>query len=222
MVVLKRIVDTVNRIFARLQSNLQLMSSIRIEHPLYFYASLFAALGISLASVYLIYRDHIYVSKEKKLVPDDDLEYLGDGKDFFGQAKDDQRAEGKTDKYAWRQSDEEIELFVYLPNDEEGLVGKRDISVEIRPGWLSVSVKKNLLLNDKLCGEVISSDSSWQILDDHDSLGRRIWITLFKRQVTETKDYWPGVLVNDVKPPVHTIDSADAINKAIADIKKRK
>jgi hypothetical protein len=216
--------DILRLLSARLRSNLHMMNNIRIENPYYFYASFAAALGVALISAYLIYRDHVYVSNEKKPpATDDDMEFLGDGKDFFGK-QENQHAEGETEKYAWRQTDEELELFVFLPKGQTMPVGKRDIVVKIQPQSLFVSVKDEVIINDKLCGEVVSSDSSWQIVDDQDRMGRTIllWITLFKRQATEPKDYWPGILVKDVKPLVHVIDSEDAINKAIADIKKRK
>jgi CS domain len=156
--------------------------------------------GLAVAvTFYLIYKDHIrepdhqdeQVNEEK--FPD--LDDHSRDNDSLSSLDPDMRgrpspySQGKTDKYSFSQTDSEME--VYVPLDLSS-VAKRDVQVLLCAGRVTLTVRGEVVLAGKLWADIVPLESNWQILDEGEK--KTVWISLYKRNRTDEKEYWRDVL----------------------------
>lgn len=107
---------------------------------------------------------------------------------------DDSIVYGSTETYDWSQSKTEMEVFV--PNLPSSLRAK-DISVSITAREIAVSLEGEEKLKGRLYAEVIPDECSWQVEDETNSDGRKLWISLYKKVPTLQNKMWPCVIEGD-------------------------
>lgn len=109
-----------------------------------------------------------------------------------------QRVSGVGRGHRWEETAADMEVEVDLPD----ALGKGDLLVEIRPGWLSVrTVLGGVLLEGALQGRVVPSVSSWAIAEADPAAGvllRRLQLSLSKGH--GSRDIWATVLLREDSP----------------------
>lgn len=122
---------------------------------------------------------------------------------------------GRTSRYIFYQTDEEIELFVFVPR----ATARADVTVSIRPNSLTVALKNvpggPIIDNGKFYRLVDHRECHWQLdeLPDQQTLepgnydtancvgGRGdqkcVWIILKKKERTQRSGHWKCVCVGD-------------------------
>ena len=98
---------------------------------------------------------------------------------------------GATSRYTWKQNDQEIDIFIPLSNN----INRSDIKVEIKTYFIKVHIAGMKVLDDRFKAAVTPDDCNWQI-DDWEGT-RRLWITVSKKEITSSNEYWKYVLVDD-------------------------
>ena len=151
---------------------------------------------------------------------------VGSASDSNGDPLAENWSSGKTDKYEWKQSDAEMEVFLDISeyesagDDAKGRLTKSDVSVDIRPASLKVSIRGTTLLDDQFYEAVDPDECNWQFdrggsnkSGEEGVAGTKLWLSLYKAVPTARKDYWRCVLEKDRKvattasgAPVHMID----------------
>lgn len=103
---------------------------------------------------------------------------------------------GTTPRYSWKQSEQEIDLFLNIEEYKSGSVLTSDIIVDIKANFIVVSIAGETVLNDTFFAAVIPSECNWQIEETVEG-ARRLWISLFKRISTNKQSYWKCILLED-------------------------
>lgn len=138
---------------------------------------------------------------------------------------DDRPIVGKTDRYEWTQTNEEIE--VYIPLSKYGdSISSREVNVTIGTYKFSVVVRREVIFTEEFSHAVKVDDSCWMI--DNNTIGDpHIWLTLTKSQPTVRNQHWkslfkggPEINVGKLGPPVHAFDvnDKDSIRNAMKSV----
>ena len=147
----------------------------------------------------------------------------GDGGSFdpatlFGPGQDPDGFGGKTDRYTWTQTDEEVE--VYVPVDAE--TTKKQVACQFRSGSLRLSVGDQVLIDGNTCKTIDPEECTWQLERGSDET--KVWITLVKKEPTSKNQHWQCVVLGDAEidplkfgPRVMTVDAnnPDSIAAAV-------
>jgi CS domain len=103
---------------------------------------------------------------------------------------------GSTPRYSWKQSEQEIDIFLTIDEYSSGSVLTSDIIVDIKATSIVVSIAGETALNDTFFAPVIPSECNWQIEETVED-PRRLCISLFKRVSTKKQNYWKCILLAD-------------------------
>ena len=115
---------------------------------------------------------------------------------LLDERKENESKSGATSRYSWKQSDEEIDIYIPIQEYKSGSVTKSDIKVDIRASFIAVTIAGETLLNDIFYAAVVPDECNWQIESTGDS-GRRLWINIYKRIPTTKQNHWKHILIAD-------------------------
>ena len=115
---------------------------------------------------------------------------------LLDERKEKESKSGATSRYSWKQSDQEIDLYIPIQEYKSGSISKSDIIVDIRASFIAVTIAGETLLNDIFFAAVVPDECNWQIDNAGDS-GRRLWINIYKRVPTTKQNHWKYILIAD-------------------------
>lgn len=127
---------------------------------------------------------------------------------------DDRPIVGKTDRYEWSQTPDEIEVFI--PLDKYGdTIAANEVNVSLLPKKLRITLRREVLFEEEFSREVNVDDSCWML--DNNTVGEpHLWMNLTKAVPTVRNGHWsalfkggPTVDVRRLGPPVHAVDPSD-------------
>lgn len=129
---------------------------------------------------------------------------------------------GKTEKYEWSQTTDEIE--VYIPLSKYGdTVNIREVDVELTAKTLKVIVRREVLIEGEFTASINEEDSIWT-LDNNTKGDPHLYLMIYKITPTVKNQHWKSLLkgdkeinVNKYGPPVLGLDPNDpnAMKEAI-------
>jgi hypothetical protein len=131
---------------------------------------------------------------------------------------------GKTDKYEWNQTDEEVDVEIPLTKfDPTPTV--REINVSFKGSALKVTVRREVYIEGEFFEKVKVDDCCWTLERTTDSVTLQLSLVKSVSADGKTHRYWPCVLKGDPMvniprgslPSVETLDPSDpaAIKQAM-------
>jgi hypothetical protein len=137
-----------------------------------------------------------------------------DYSNLLNTSTDDRPITGKTDRYEWSQSKEEIEVYIPLSKYGEK-ISSNELDVVLQPNKFIVILRREVIFNEEFSYAIKVDDSCWMI--DNNTVGNpHIWMNLTKATPTVRNQHWkslfkggPEVDVGRLGPPVHAIDPSD-------------
>jgi hypothetical protein len=127
---------------------------------------------------------------------------------------DDRPIVGKTDRYEWSQTPDEIEVFIPLSKYGD-TIAANELDVLIQPKKLRVTLRREVLFDEEFSRAVNVDESCWMV--DNNTVGEpHIWMNLTKSVPTVRSQHWsalfrggPEVNVRHLGPPVRAVDPTD-------------
>lgn len=103
---------------------------------------------------------------------------------------------GSTPRYTWKQSDQEIDIFVPIEEYSQSSVSKSDIKLDIKASFITLSIAGETILNDDFYAAVIPDECNWQI-ENLENKKRQLCINIYKRVPTSKGSHWKFILLAD-------------------------
>lgn len=127
---------------------------------------------------------------------------------------------GRTDKYEWKQTESEIDLYLFVARN----VTSKDVDLVIKSQSFCLKIKEIIWLEGVFNAEVIPSECNWQLnITFTDQV--QIEINLVKKMRTQRNGHWKCVFQGEKEvdtsvlgPAIHAINPQDpkSIRSALA------
>jgi hypothetical protein len=127
---------------------------------------------------------------------------------------DDVFLKGKSDKYEWTQSEDELEVTIPLIRFGD-TVHSNEVHVEMTPRRLKVVIRREVFIDGEFYAPIRSDDSVW-LLDNNTVGNPHIVLNLEKVTITTKNQHWKSLIKGDAEinvgrfgPPIEELDASD-------------
>lgn len=123
---------------------------------------------------------------------------------------------GSTPRYTWKQSDQDVDIFIPIEEYSKSSAVKSDIKIDIKASFITVSIAGETILNDDFFAAVIPDECNWQIEDLEDKK-RQLCINVYKRVPTSKGNHWKFILLADEKLNQSAADGVPIYDRSYED-----
>jgi hypothetical protein len=123
---------------------------------------------------------------------------------------------GSTPRYTWKQSDQDVDIFIPIEEYSKSSVVKSDIKIDIKASFITVSIAGETILNDDFFAAVIPDECNWQIEELEDKK-RQLCINVYKRAPTSKGNHWKFILLADEKLNQSAADGVPIYDRSYED-----